>query len=130
MPVVGIDVFDLKEDEIDITPWLPLLCDRNSHTFSLKVAGLANGNGTVGVSGTVGSYWLLSGKIFIWYDEKGHFTNGTVPQINAPALDVRITTTGPGGSGDTVKLYYQVNVQRELEVTSTVKTSNGSQPRV
>ena len=26
-PVVGIDAFDLKEDEIDITPWLPLLCD-------------------------------------------------------------------------------------------------------
>ena len=127
-PVVGIDVFDLKEDEVDITPWLPILCDGQSHVFRLNVVGLAEQNGTMGVSDTVGSYWLLSGKIFLWSDQEGHVTTGTAPQNNTPPLDVQVTSTGPGGSGNTAKLYYQVNVQRTLEVTSTVYTSNGMQP--
>ena len=68
---------------------------------------------------------MLSGKIFICHEE-GHVTEGTVPQINAPALDAEFTTTGPG---NTARLSYQVNVQRELEVTSTGETSTGPQTR-
>lgn len=57
-PVAGIDAFDLKEDEIDITPWLPLLCDGKSHTFEIRIAGISddgNGNGEIVNSG--GDYW-------------------------------------------------------------------------
>ena len=39
-PIVGIDAFDLKEDEIDITSWLPLLCDGSPHNFTIRVSGL------------------------------------------------------------------------------------------
>lgn len=63
-PIVGIDAFDLKEDEIDITPWLPLLCDGNSHNFTIRVSGLTdNGNGTATLSETTGGYWLVTGKV-------------------------------------------------------------------
>jgi hypothetical protein len=46
---VGIDAFDLKEYEIDITPWLPMLCDGNQHTFTMKVAGLLDDGRTTAV---------------------------------------------------------------------------------
>lgn len=39
-PVVGIDTFDLREHEIDITPWLPILCDGDEHSFEIRVAGI------------------------------------------------------------------------------------------
>jgi len=63
-PIVGIDAFELKEDEIDITPWLPLLCDGQSHNFSIRVSGLSDdGNGTASLSETTNSYWLITGKV-------------------------------------------------------------------
>jgi len=64
-PIVGIDAFDLKEDEIDITPWLPLLCDGHSHNFSMRVLGLDHDaeNSTASLSEIKNSYWLVTGKV-------------------------------------------------------------------
>lgn len=63
-PIVGIDAFDLKEDEIDITPWLPLLCDGNDHNFTIRISGLNDyANGTAALSEATGSYWLVTGKV-------------------------------------------------------------------
>ena len=60
-PVVGIDAFDLKEDEIDITPWLPLLCDGASHRYDIKIAGLKdNGKGNGVLTQGVGSFWVCN----------------------------------------------------------------------
>ena len=39
-PVVGIDAFDLKEDEIDISPFLPILSDGEEHSFEIRVVGI------------------------------------------------------------------------------------------
>lgn len=58
-PIVGIDAFDLREDEIDITPWLPLLCDGNDHTFNIRIAGIDDdGRGNGVLTEMVGSYWV------------------------------------------------------------------------
>ena len=54
---MGIDAFDLKEDEIDITPFLPLLCDGKSHNFTIRVSGL-NDDG----NGSVDGQWELTGR--------------------------------------------------------------------
>lgn len=63
-PIVGIDAFDLKEDEIDVTPWLPLLCDGNQHNFTIKISGLTvTSNGTNVLSEDTLSYWLVTGKV-------------------------------------------------------------------
>lgn len=63
-PIVGIDAFDLKEDEIDVTPWLPLLCDGRAHSFSIVVSGLnRTANGTNVLAETTDSYWLVTGKV-------------------------------------------------------------------
>lgn len=58
-PIVGIDAFDLREDTIDITPFLPILCDGRNHTFQIVVSGLNDdGQGHGSLSETVGSYWV------------------------------------------------------------------------
>lgn len=74
VPIVGIDTYDLPSFEIDISPWLGLLCDGKSHTFALKVVGYDS----VTTLGTVGSNWWITGSIFLWVDSDGNQTTGTV----------------------------------------------------
>lgn len=39
-PIVGIDAFDLREPEIDISPFLPMLQDDEQHSFEIRITGL------------------------------------------------------------------------------------------
>jgi hypothetical protein len=61
VPIVGIDTYDLPSFEIDISPWLGLLCDGKAHTFELKVVGYESDTSL----GTVGSNWWITAAIFI-----------------------------------------------------------------
>lgn len=66
-PIAGIDAFDLREHEIDITPWLPNLCDGADHSFEIRVAGIDDdGHDVASLTPTVGSTWIVTGKIFLF----------------------------------------------------------------
>lgn len=127
-PIVGIDAFDLKEDEIDVTAWLPLLCDGGAHDFTIKVSGLNDtGNGTATLSGVTNSYWLVTGKLFIWSDEEGRITTGNGPHIAAPAPSLQVSSSvQKKANGTNETLLYQVNAQRSLSVSSTISLSTGN----
>ncbi|KAL8947884.1 MAG: hypothetical protein Q9222_005877 [Ikaeria aurantiellina] len=127
-PIAGIDAFDLRENEIDITPWLPLLCDGSTHTFEIRVAGIDdNGNNNPTLSETVGSSWIVTGKIFIFLNPSNNTTSGTPPLIDAPAPALTISsslTTNATGANET--LTYTTSAKRSIVISSTLKTSNGS----
>ncbi|MCJ1271763.1 hypothetical protein MMC22_011668 [Lobaria immixta] len=127
-PIAGIDAFDLREHEIDITPWLPLLCDSGSHTFEIKVVGLDDdGAGDSNLSQTVGSYWVVTGKIFLFLDKAGSATTGSSPTINTPPPQISISSTITTDSTGTNKsLTYDTLVTRDLSISSTIITSSGS----
>lgn len=74
VPIVGIDTYDIPSFEIDVSPWLGLLCDGKSHSFELKVVGYDSET----LLGTVGSNWWVTGTIFVWVDDSGNQTTGTV----------------------------------------------------
>lgn len=128
-PIVGIDAFDLRQHEIDVTPWLPLLCDGASHTFEIRVAGLNDdGAGSAALSETVGSYWVVTGTIFLFLGEAGSLTTGTLPNIDTPLPAIQISssvTTNSTGANET--LTYSIStLTRDISISSTIKTSNGS----
>ena len=127
--IVGIDAFDLREDEIDITPFLPLLCDGTEHSFEIRVSGINDtGNGTGILSETVGSNWPVTGKIFLWLDPAGSVTTGSGPVASLPDPVFQLSSSVgklPNGTNET--LTYQVNAQRTLSVVSTINTANGSE---
>ena len=127
-PIVGIDTFDLREHEIDVTPWLPLLCDGGSHTFEIRVAGLNDdGAGHATLVESVGSYWIVTGKIFLFLDKSGSVTTGSAPNINAPAPQIQISSTiTKNATGANETLAYNIAVKRKLTISSTIKTSSGS----
>lgn len=126
-PIVGIDAFDLKEDEIDITPWLPRLCDGKSHQFTIRVSGLNDtGNGTATLSETTTDDWWVAGKVFIWLDKAGHITTGHGPSSVTPDPTFQVSSQvykSANGSNET--LLYQVHAQRSLSLQSTIQLSQG-----
>ena len=127
-PIVGIDAFDLKEDEIDITPWLGLLCNGKSHNFEMRVTGLNDSaNGVTILSETTDSNWWLAGKIFVWLDTPGHVTTGgkMVRQVPAPVLEVS-SHIYHAANGSNSSLSYTVDTHRQLSISSIIKTSNAS----
>lgn len=128
-PIVGIDAFDLRQHEIDVTSWLPLLCDGASHTFEIRVAGLNDdGAGHATLSEIVGSYWVVTGTIFLFLGEAGSVTTGTLPNIDSPLPAIQISssvTTNSTGANET--LTYSIStLTRDISISSTVKNSNGS----
>jgi hypothetical protein len=128
-PVVGIDAFDLREDEIDITPFAPLLADGKEHTFEIKVAGISDdGNGGGNLTFAIGSNWVVTGKVFIWLDKNGSVTTGTAPEISSPAPSLQLySATSAGVNRSAESLRYSVYATRNLSIQATVGTSRGSQ---
>ena len=126
-PVVGIDAFDLQEDEIDISAFLPILCDGKEHTFEIKVAGISDdGKGNAALTETVGSNWVVTGKIFIWLDDVDSITQGAGPTVRAPAVALGVSSSVTQGVNNSVQaLDYSVKASRSFSVTSTIITSQG-----
>jgi hypothetical protein len=127
--MVGIDTFDLKEDEIDITPWLPVLSDGKPHSYEIRVMGLKDDGKGNAVLTTVGGYWVVTGKMFLWLDAPGLITTGTTmaKPVSEPTFFIT-SMTGKLSNGTNSTLNYQVLVQRQLTISSTVTTSEGPNP--
>lgn len=129
-PIVGPDAFDLKEHEIDITPWLGVLCDGANHTFTIYVAGLLdNGGSEATITQTVGSSWYVTGKIFVWLDsDADSITTGTAPVISAGEPEITVsqslTTSANGTVNET--LTYDTAVSRSYSVSATITSQNSS----
>ncbi|RDW91440.1 hypothetical protein BP5796_02605 [Coleophoma crateriformis] len=129
-PIVGIDAFDLREHEIDITPWLPILCDGESHTFEIKVAGVTDDGKTNGtLVEAVGASWYVTGKIFMWLDSDGtRITTGNRPTVSLPAPTIKISQSSTKNStGANETLTYDITVTRSISVSNSVTTQNGTQ---
>ena len=128
-PIVGIDAFDLRQHEIDVTPWLPLLCDGASHTFEIRVAGLNDdGAGHATLSEIVGSYWVVTGTVFLFLGEEG-VTKGTLPSIDTPLPEIEISssiTTDPANKTLNETLIYTTAVTRNISIVSKIDTSSGT----
>lgn len=122
-PIVGIDAFDLRQPEIDVSPFLPLLTDGQDHSFEIKVVGLEVAvNGTATLSSSVGSYWVVTGNIFLYLDEDTSYSaaDRSIPKVVAPVPKL-ITTRNlvQSQTGANESLSYSVVAERTLSVTSS-----------
>lgn len=127
-PIVGIEAFDLRENEIDVSPWLPILCDGGPHTFEIRMAGINDdGRNGASLSDTVGSTWIITGKIFLFLGPQGSITSGTTPRIDVPPPTLQISSElAKNATGANETLTYSTSATRSISITSTLKTSNGS----
>ncbi|KAJ5973979.1 hypothetical protein N7481_011189 [Penicillium waksmanii] len=131
-PIVGADAFDLRQSEIDISPFLPLLRDDQGHSFEIRVSGLnVLSNGTAVLSDIVGSYWVVTGNIFLYMDGADESSSPNraseseeveieAVQITAPDpifTITRILTKNETGANDTLE--YSVLAERTFTTRSS-----------
>lgn len=130
-PIVGIDAFDLREDEIDISPWLGILCDGQPHTLEIRVVGIEDsGEGAPHLSAMVGDYWIVSGKVFVWLDEPDSITTGSHPKLDASPPMITLTSfVGEGTDGSNQTLYSTVEVSRKMSITSFLCAKGSAERR-
>ncbi|CAG8898377.1 unnamed protein product [Penicillium egyptiacum] len=127
-PVVGTDAFDLRQPEIDISPFLPMVQDGKQHSFEIRVTGLnASADGSATFADTVGSYWVVTGNIFIYIDGNRSDSTATVtrdknrPTVNAPLPVLAVTRNlihNETGGNDS--LSYSVVVKRVFSAESSL----------
>ncbi|KAJ5894392.1 hypothetical protein N7495_006083 [Penicillium taxi] len=121
-PIVGIDAFDLRMPEIDISPFLPLLQDNKEHSFEIRVSGLEiNADGTATLSGTVESYWIVTGNIFLYStSEKRDSEVHDWPDIEAPEPKFTVLRNlVQNADGDNETLSYSVLAERTFSAKSS-----------
>ncbi|KAJ0158230.1 Peptide-N4-(N-acetyl-beta-glucosaminyl)asparagine amidase A, partial [Colletotrichum tanaceti] len=128
-PLVGLDAYDLREHEIDISPWLPVLSDGKEHTFKIKVAGIADQGDRVVVNTAIGNYWVVSGKVFVWLDDEGSVTTGQPPTVSVPDPKIRISgrAVGKNATGANETLVFNLDVTRSISVKGEVVSKKGTQ---
>jgi Peptide N-acetyl-beta-D-glucosaminyl asparaginase amidase A len=128
-PIVGIDAYDLKEDEIDITPWLPVLSDGKNHTYEIRVVGLVDdGDGNAKIT-SVGSNWVVTGKIFLWLSQPKSITKGDPPVVTAAEPEFIVKShILKDEKGNNMTVNYHVLARRRFLVNATVVTADGSKP--
>lgn len=126
-PVVGIDAFDLREDEIDVTPFLPTLVDGRNHTFEVRVVGIEdNGKGYGELTQSIESNWVVTGKLFVWLDTDSSMTTGSSPTIHSPRPSINVFSRTTKTFDDTVAaLEYSIQVARLIHISSILQTSKG-----
>ncbi|KAI1136197.1 hypothetical protein F5Y05DRAFT_391926 [Hypoxylon sp. FL0543] len=126
-PIVGLQAFDLREHEIDITPWLHILCDGAEHTFTIKVAGLSDtgGNASAILTDAVNDSWYVTGKIFLWLDEEGSVTtgNGVTGEYIEPSVSISHHVT-QNATGFNETLAFSILVERTITANSTITSEN------
>ncbi|CAG8128821.1 unnamed protein product [Penicillium salamii] len=126
-PIVGIDAFDLREPEVDISPFLSMIQDGEQHSFEIRVTGLdVSPDGDVTFSNTVGSYWTASGNIFLYCDSEIPTTKPIVarrserPEIEDPPPTFTVTRDiAQNKTGGNDSLSYSVSVKRYFQAKSS-----------
>ncbi|KAJ7596801.1 peptide N-acetyl-beta-D-glucosaminyl asparaginase amidase A-domain-containing protein [Mycena floridula] len=113
-PLTAYGAYDEPTYWIDLTPFLPLLLDQESHSITLRVLGQ-------GVAPTINSNWFVSGSLHIRTGTSK--TTGKIISYNAPALN--IATDGHVAEGN-VTVSTKVTASREFKVESLLHTSQGS----
>ncbi|KAK0121829.1 hypothetical protein ONS95_010111 [Cadophora gregata] len=127
-PIVGIDAYDLPTFDIDVTPWLPLLCDGKPHDFGIKVVAF---DSTVeGYVGTISQNWWVTGTVFVWLDAHGEQTTGSSisSHVSAPVFEFhpQLTTTTTNNTTSNSSFYFELTARRTLSISSTINCSFGS----
>ncbi|KAK7220638.1 hypothetical protein V2G26_008641 [Clonostachys chloroleuca] len=117
-PLVGLQAFDMREYEVDITPWLGTLCDGEDHTVSMEVQAIDDTKHPNGALNQVKGHWVLSGKIFGWRERAPgmRVMVGEEPKTNISDVLYKLEV----GKPDPTELIYNQTISRSFEVRSQI----------
>jgi len=111
--------FDQPTYKIDLTPFVPILADGNSHNITLDVVSAESDHGIL-------SNWFLSGNIQVITDSSFQPTTGGILSYSAPLFATSNTTGSvtprPDGTKD---VNITVSASHKVEILSKIITGSG-----
>ncbi|KAF9005652.1 peptide N-acetyl-beta-D-glucosaminyl asparaginase amidase A-domain-containing protein [Cyathus striatus] len=113
-PITAYGALDLPTYFIDLTPFVPLLTDGNSHNFAIDVASAETDHNIL-------QNWYVSGLLQVITDPSGRRTRGKMSSYTAsPFAQSTLSGTTVSGNVD-----FTVNAARRVHIESDIITGSG-----
>jgi hypothetical protein len=119
-PLVSPEAFDLREYEIDITPWLGVLSNGAPHCVAIRVVAIDD-TGRKPVFSEPPPHWVVSGKIFVWLAPEDFVIRGTIPAVSLSEINYEAKMQNISDK----EFAYQQTMSRGLTVKSRLETETG-----
>ncbi|KAF1928702.1 uncharacterized protein M421DRAFT_100978 [Didymella exigua CBS 183.55] len=124
-PITGIDAFDLVDDEIDITPFLPILVDDKGHTFEIRLVVIEDdGKGHGELTQSIESNWVIAGQLFVWLDTNTSIVTGSRPIVHTPKPSINVFSKTSNTDGTVASIEYYIQVTRNIAYSNYGTLSN------
>ncbi|MCD9640754.1 hypothetical protein HAX54_026282 [Datura stramonium] len=110
-PIVSIGAFDLPSYDIDLTPYLGVLLDDNSHFLGLKVVESL-------------PFWLVDANLHLWVDKRctGYCeVQAKILDYGTPEFEMERSSSFDGLDGS-----YEIEMKRQSKYSGWVNSSAGN----
>ncbi|TFK46399.1 hypothetical protein OE88DRAFT_1638304 [Heliocybe sulcata] len=114
MPITSYGALDLPTYFLDLTPFVPILTDGNSHTISIDVSSAESNH-------TINGNWFVSGNLQVVTDPSGNPTTGNITVNNAPLF----ATTNTTGNIDNGLGTITVGASHDVHIEATIVSGSG-----
>lgn len=119
-PITSYGALDLPTYFLDLTPFVPILADGNSHKISIDVVSAESNH-------TINDNWYVSGNLQVVTDSSSDPTTGNITQYIADPYAVTSTTGNVSENGD---VNVTVKASRQIYIESTIKSGSGKTTKV
>ncbi|XP_028785717.1 peptide-N4-(N-acetyl-beta-glucosaminyl)asparagine amidase A-like [Neltuma alba] len=107
-PMTGIGSFDLPSYDIEITPFLGMILDGDTHSLGFRVTNALN-------------VWFIDANLHVWLDRKSTKTEGELSNLIVKPLVVSSVSRYKGLNGN-----FQTSARRSISSTGWVRSSFGN----
>ncbi|KAG5651591.1 hypothetical protein H0H81_008112 [Sphagnurus paluster] len=118
-PITAYGALDLPSYFLDVTPFVPLLTDGNSHQFTIDIVSAEDDH-------TILQNWYVSGLLQVITDSSSKPTTGNMTVYDAPLF----SQTSTGGVFGLKKVNIQVNATRKLHIEANILSGSGKATHV
>ena len=117
-PITSYGALDLPTYFLDITPFVPILTDGETHVISLDVVSAENDH-------TINQNWFLSAVLQVFIDKNSsNPTTGEITQYSGDFFS-KTNTVGSVPVGENGDLNVTVSATRQLHIESTIISGSG-----
>ncbi|GAA5953176.1 hypothetical protein JCM8115_000450 [Rhodotorula mucilaginosa] len=122
-PLASLRAFDIPSMYLDLTPFLPILCNGGAHDFTFMVLGQGEDN-------SVNNNWFLTGAVHVVLDKADPpiRTTGRILDQRLPPTPLTIAAGFP--SADHKALNVTVGTGRSWYIRSEIETGSGGKKLV
>ncbi|PCH37957.1 hypothetical protein WOLCODRAFT_148915 [Wolfiporia cocos MD-104 SS10] len=116
-PITSYGALDLPTYFVDLTPFVPILTDGQSHNISIDVVSAETDH-------AINSDWYVSGSLQVVTDSSSERTTGSITVYDVQPYATTTTTGSVAADGSSVNV--TVTAHRSVHIESTIRSGSGA----